>query len=142
MGTVTGYVVRYGDEGRYNMKNLTTFVLILMLLSITYAVVFCTPKYFELTATAYYPGSESCYPFDDGFTATGDVAGKGSIAIDPKNGPLKMGDKVFVVGYGDGVCNDVGSAIKGWKIDVCFDTYEEAKEWGVKLVKVYVLEVK
>ena len=124
------------------MKKLTITVLILMLLSITYAVAFCTPepKFYYLTATAYYPGPECTYPFNDGFTATGDIAGKGSIAIDPKNGPLKMGDKVYVVGYGNGICNDVGSAIKGWKIDVCFDTYEEAIEWGVKLVKVYVLE--
>ena len=123
------------------MKNLTIAVLIVMLLLITYAVVFCTPKYYELTATAYYPGPECCYPHDDGLTATGDIAGKGCIAIDPK-GPLRLGQKVFVEGYGYGVCNDVGSAIKGWKIDVCFDTYEEAVEWGVQLVKVYVLEVK
>jgi len=123
------------------MKNLTMAVLIVMLLLITYAVVFCTPKHFALTATAYYPGPECTYPFDDGLTATGDIAGKGSIAIDPK-GPLNMGQRVYVEGYGEGVCNDVGSAIKGWKIDLCFDTLQEAKEWGVKLVKVYVLEVK
>jgi len=125
------------------MKKLTVFVLVAMLLSIAYAVVFCTPeyKYFEMTATAYYPGPECTYPFDDGFTAMGHVAGKGCIAIDPK-GPLHLGQKVYVEGYGYGICNDVGSAIKGWKIDLCFDTYEEAIEWGVKLVKVYVLEDK
>ena len=123
------------------MKNLTIAVLIVMLLLITYAVTFCTPKYYLLTATAYYPGIECCYPHHNGLTATGAKAGYGCIAIDPK-GPLKMGQKVYVEGYGYGVCNDVGSAIKGWKIDVCFDTYEEAVEWGVQLVKVYVLEVK
>ena len=125
------------------MKNLTMAVLIVMLLLITYAVVFCTPeyKYYYLTATAYYPGLECTYPFTDGLTSTGAKAGKGCIAIDPK-GPLKMGQRVYVVGYGEGVCNDVGSAIKGWRIDVCFNTYEEAVEWGVKLVKVYVLEDK
>jgi len=123
------------------MKNLTIAVLIVMLLLITYAVVFCTPKHFKLTATAYYPGPECTYPFDDWKTATGADAGYGCIAIDPK-GPLKMGQKVYIEGYGYGVCNDVGSAIKGWKIDVCFDTLQEAKEWGVQLVKVYVLEVK
>ena len=124
------------------MKNLTVAVLIVMLLLMTYAVVFCTPeyKYYELTATAYYPGPECTYPHNDGFTATGDVAGKGSIAIDPVNGPLRFGQRVYVEGYGEGVCNDVGSAIKGWRIDVCFDTLNEAKEWGVKLVKVYVLK--
>ena len=125
------------------MKNLTTTVLIVMLLLITYAVTFCTPKskFYYLTATAYYPGAECTYPYDDGYTAIGHVAGKGSIAIDPVNGPLRFGQRVYVEGYGEGVCNDVGSAIKGWRIDVCFDTLDEAKEWGVKLVKVYVMEV-
>lgn len=124
------------------MKNLTSFVLILMLLLTAYAVTFCTPepKYYYLTATAYYPGPECTYPFNDGFTATGDTAGRGCVAIDPVNGPLKLGDKVYVVGYGNGVCNDVGSAIKGWRIDLCFNTLNEAKEWGVKLVRVYVLK--
>ena len=125
------------------MKTLTTFVLIIMLLLIAYAVTFCVPeyKYYLLTATAYYPGPECCYPWDNGLTYTGDIAGKGCIAIDPK-GPLNMGQQVYVVGYGEGVCNDVGGAIKGWRIDVCFDTYEEAIEWGIRLVKVYILEVK
>ena len=124
------------------MKNLTTAVLIIMLLLITYAVTFCTPKYYFLTATAYYSGAECTYPYDDGYTAIGHVAGKGSIAIDPVNGPLQFEQRVYVEGYGEGICNDVGSAIKGWRIDVCFDTLNEAVEWGVKLVKVYVLEVK
>ena len=124
------------------MKNLTIVVLIVMLLLITYAVTFCNPeyKYYLLTSTAYYPGPECTYPFDDGLTATGAIAGKGCIAIDPKKGPLKLGQRVYVVGYGEGMCNDVGGAIKGWKIDLCFDTYEEAIEWGVKLVKVYLIK--
>ncbi|MBA7587325.1 putative protein YuiC [subsurface metagenome] len=53
-----------------------------------------------------------------------------------------MGQMIWVEDYGLGKCNDRGSAIKGWKIDLCFDTLEEAKEWGRKLVKVYVLEAK
>ena len=97
-------------------------------------------KYFLMTATAYYPGPESCAPFDDGFTAIGDIAGKGCIAIDDKNGPLKMGQIIYIEGYGRGKCNDRGSAIKDWKIDLCFDTLEEAREWGRKLVKVYLIE--
>jgi len=39
------------------------------------------------------------------------------------------------------VAGDSGSAIKGDRIDVCFDTYEEAIHWGVKHVKVYILEL-
>ncbi|MCK5566463.1 MAG: 3D domain-containing protein [Actinomycetia bacterium] len=97
-------------------------------------------KYYLMTATAYYPGPECTHPFTDGFTAIGDIAGKGCIAIDDRNGPLKMGQMVFIEGYGIGKCNDRGSAIKDWKVDLCFDTLEEAQEWGVKLVKVYLIE--
>lgn len=97
-------------------------------------------KHFLMTATAYYPGPESCWPFDDGFTAIGDVAGRGCIAIDDKSGPLRMGQMVFIEGYGIGKCNDRGSAIKDWKIDLCFDTIEEALNWGCRLVKVYLIE--
>lgn len=119
------------------MRTITLLVLILLLMSVL--CVFST-KYFDLTATGYYPGPECTYPFDDGFTAIGHIAGKGSIAIDPVNGPLKFNQKVYVEGYGYGICNDVGSAIKGWKIDLCFDTYEEAVEWGRQLVRVYIIK--
>lgn len=97
-------------------------------------------KYYILRVTAYYPGPECTYPFDDGFTATGAKAGYGCIAIDPEGGPLKLGQKVFIEGYGHGICNDVGGAIKGWEADVCYNTLQEAIDWGVRLVRVYVIE--
>lgn len=124
------------------MKNLTTAVLIVMLLLISYVVVFCTPEYFMLTATGYCPCKICCGEWADGLTFTGDIAGRGCIAIDHRVYILRLGQKVYVEGYGHGVCNDIGEAIKGWRIDLCFDTHEEAVEWGVQLVKVYVLEVK
>lgn len=128
-----------------NIDRLTWLVLYIMLVLILYAI-YTLPvpakesKYYLMTSTGYYPGPECCYPFDDGFTATGDVAGKGSVAIDDKNGPLRMGQRIWIEGYGLGKCNDRGSAIKEWKIDLCFDTLKEAKEWEVRLVKVYVIE--
>ena len=96
-------------------------------------------KYYLMTATAYYPGPECCDPWANWETYTGADAGKGCIAIDPENGPLKFGQKVFVEGYGYGTCNDIGGAITKWKIDLCYDTLEEAKKWGRKLVKVYLI---
>ena len=127
-----------------NVDRLTWLVLYILLISILYAI-YTLPvpakelKYFILESTGYYPGPESCAPFDDGFTAIGDVAGRGSVAIDDKNGPLRMGQRVWIEGYGLGKCNDRGSAIKGWKIDLCFSTFKEAKKWGRKLTKVYLL---
>ena len=128
-----------------NIDRLTWSVLYIILVLILYAI-YTLPvpakesKYYLMTSTGYYPGPECCYPFDDGFTATGDVAGRGSVAIDDKNGPLRMGQRIWIEGYGLGKCNDRGSAIKEWKIDLCFDTLKEAKEWEVRLVKVYVIE--
>lgn len=124
------------------MKRLTVAVLIVMLLLITYAVTFCTSKYYILKVTGYCPCEICCGEWADGYTFTGDVAGYGCVAIDPNAGILKMGQRVYVEGYGYGVCNDIGSAIKGWEADVCFPYHWQAVEWGVQLVKVYVLEVK
>ena len=121
-------------------------ILIIIVLMFTYlgekaeAIKEPEAKYFLMTATAYYPGPECCWPHDDWKTATGADAGKGCIAIDPHNGPLKLGQKVFVEGYGYGICNDVGGAITEWKIDLCYDTLEEAVKYGRKLVKVFLVE--
>ena len=123
------------------MKRLTVAVLIVMLLLITYAVTFCKPegKYFILKVTGYCPCKKCCGEWANGLTYTGDKAGRGCVAIDPNAGILKMGQRVYIEGYGYGVCNDIGGAIKGWEADVCFDTHQEALNWGVRLVKVYVI---
>jgi len=127
------------------MKRLIIIAEIIIIILLLIAIVpeaETEGKYYLLTATGYFPGAESCYPFDDGFTATGDIAGKGCIAIDDKAGPFKMGQMIYIEGYGIGKCNDRGSAIKYYKIDLCFDTQQEALNWGRKLVKVYVVEGK
>ena len=38
------------------------------------------------------------------------------------------------------IAGDVGSAIKGHKIDVFIPTYESAMEWGVKKVKLKIIK--
>ena len=92
-----------------------------------------------MTATGYCPCNICCNGSADGITYTGDRAGRGCIAIDPEAGILKLGQRVFMLEYGFGICNDTGHAIKGWEIDLCFDTHQEAIEWGRKLVKVFIL---
>lgn len=93
----------------------------------------------QVLATAYTPDSRCCAPYDDGFTATGYPAGYGSIAIDPDYGQFRYGDVLYVEGYGLGVADDCGSAIKGKHIDVCFNLGELAKadHWGRKQVRVW-----
>ncbi|MEO7992940.1 MAG: 3D domain-containing protein [bacterium] len=89
-------------------------------------------------ATAYEPGPRSCGKYADGYTATGRKATYGVCAVDPRVIPL--GTRLFVEGYGVAVACDTGSAIKGLRVDVCFDTVAEAMHWGRRSVKVYILD--
>lgn len=70
-------------------------------------------------------------------TATGVYPQVGTVAVDPRVIPL--GSRLYVEGYGFGVAQDVGSAIKGNRIDVFLDTKAAAVRWGVRRVKVYIL---
>ncbi len=84
----------------------------------------------EMVSTAYtYTGNN---------TATGVPPKRGVAAVDPSVIPL--GTKLYVEGYGYCTALDRGSAIKGNKIDVFMETRNEAYKWGVRRVKVYVLE--
>jgi len=91
-----------------------------------------------MKASAYDPGPRSCGPHATGHTAMGLHAGRGIVAVDPRVIPL--GTTLYVEGYGVAFAGDVGGAIKGMRIDLGFDTYNEAKKYGRKTVKVYVLE--
>ncbi|HHZ19358.1 MAG TPA: DUF348 domain-containing protein [Firmicutes bacterium] len=91
----------------------------------------------QMVATAYYPGPESCGKYANGYTATGKKAGFGVVAVDKRVIPL--GTRLYIEGYGYAEAADVGSAIRGDRIDLCFDTYREAKMFGKKTVKVYIL---
>ena len=96
---------------------------------------------FSVIATAYTPHERCCYPYADGFTSTNYKAGYRSVAIDPEYGMFSYGDILYIEGYGIGLANDCGSAIKGKRIDVCFDLGEEKKaiEWGRKKVRVWIV---
>lgn len=90
-----------------------------------------------MEATAYDPGPESCGIYADGYTYTGKKATYGVVAVDPKVIPL--GTKLYIEGYGFASAEDIGSAIKNNRIDLCYDTQREAILFGRKKVKVYIL---
>lgn len=94
-------------------------------------------KSLTLEATAYYPGPENNWPYKTGSTASGLKAGYGIAAVDPKM--IKLKTPLYIEGYGYALAGDTGSAIKGNRIDLCYDTYDEAQQFGRKKVKVYLL---
>lgn len=95
-------------------------------------------KSVQVTATAYIA---MCETGCTGITATGinlkDNPYAKVIAVDPRVIPL--GSKVYVEGYGTAIAGDTGGAIKGNKIDIHMPTTRDARQWGVRSVKVTIL---
>jgi 3D (Asp-Asp-Asp) domain-containing protein len=89
-----------------------------------------------MVATAYTADTASAYP--TGYTATGILARRGVVAVDPHVIPL--GTELFVPGYGVALAADTGGAIIGNRIDLCMDSYGDAMTFGRQTVKVYVLK--
>lgn len=90
-------------------------------------------KAINAKVTAYTPFDAGC----NGITASGTKAGYGTVAVDPRVIPL--GSKVYVPGYGVATATDTGGAIKGNRVDVCYNSTSDAFSWGVRNLTVYVL---
>lgn len=83
-------------------------------------------------------GQATGYTHTGNPTATGNMPKRGTIAVDPSVIPL--GTKLYIPGYGQGVAQDTGGAVKGNIIDLFFETREEAIQWGRRNVTIYILE--
>ena len=91
----------------------------------------------EFKITAYCPCSKCCDNWADGITSTGVTATEGrTIAVDPKVIPY---GSIVEINGNRYVAEDCGGAIKNNRIDVYFDSHEDALEWGVKYYEVYIV---
>lgn len=137
------------------MKNLIIIVLVIMLLTISYAVIFCTPKeeFYYMTSTGYSRKNIG-EKWNDGFTATMTKVRKGIVAINVDwingewkvNSPLKLGQKIYIEGKGEFSVEDTGPFTEKdfhfdiWNLDIFYDDYNKAKAHGVERIKVIVLK--
>lgn len=91
-----------------------------------------------VTATAYTAYCDGC----SGITYTGiDLRANPNqkvIAVDPNVIPL--GSRVWVEGYGTAIAGDIGGAIQGNRIDVFIPNKDEANRFGIKQVKITILD--
>jgi len=72
-----------------------------------------------------------------GITSSGTKAKKGTIAADTRYYPY--GTIMKIPGYGKGVVEDIGSAIKGPnRLDVYLSSRKKALKWGRKTLKVKI----
>ncbi len=97
-------------------------------------------KKITMTATAYSTSASENGGYST--SAMGNPLGFGIVAVDPKVVPL--GSKVYVTSpdgswtYGVASAEDTGGAIKGNKIDLCFNS--NARSFGRRSCVVYILE--
>lgn len=105
------------------MKSLLTIILFFFVMSC------CLGKELTVEATAYTHTGNN--------TATGIYPFPSVIAVDPSIIPL--GSICYVENYGYAIALDTGRLIKGYKIDLFFNTYDECIKFGVRKLKIKIL---
>jgi len=97
----------------------------------------------EMNATGYALG----FPYNSitkysqpvmnkGFLRIGDVE-VFTVSADPNIFPL--GSVIYIDSLGIGLVHDTGTKIIGRRLDICFQTMDQAKQFGKKKVKVILL---
>lgn len=100
-------------------------------------------KKLTVTATAYDTSPEENGGYSK--TAMGLTPGFGIVAVDPKVIPL--GTKLYIESpdggkswtYGYCIAGDTGGAIKGNRVDLCYNTRRECIKFGRRSATVYIL---
>lgn len=78
-----------------------------------------------------------CTDYRHGLTASGLVARRGVCAVDTT--VIPRWTIMYIRGYGSCWAVDTGSAVKGYIVDLYFDSEQEAISWGVQEVQAKVL---
>ena len=96
-------------------------------------------KTMQVVATAYHNTDPGCTIY----TSTGTLCRVGAIAVDPRIIPY--GTKMYIITndgqyiYGEAVAEDCGSAIKGNRVDLYYDTVAECWQFGIREATIYFL---
>lgn len=80
----------------------------------------------------------SAYTYTGRNTASGTVPAVGTVAVDPSVIPI--GSRLYIEGYGYATAWDTGGAVRGNRIDLFMEDRAQCMKWGVRNVKLYVLE--
>jgi len=94
-------------------------------------------RFYRMKVTAYTPintrmeGGRYTSTMRDGRAEHG-------VAVDPDLIPL--GSHLWIPGYGHAIADDIGGAIEGHHVDLRMQRYGNMGVWGVRPVRVYVLD--
>ena len=91
----------------------------------------------EYVITAYCHCSKCCGK-SDGITASGDKAVEGiTVAMDKS---IPFGTKIYIDGVGERIVQDRGGAITGNRIDLYFDSHQDALNFGRQTKQVTIIK--
>lgn len=89
------------------------------------------------TVYAYCPCEKCCGQWSGGPTASGVMPEEGrTVAADWD--VLPAGTEIYIDGVGWRTVEDTGSGINGNKLDLYMDSHQDALEWGLQEVEVFV----
>ena len=89
------------------------------------------------TVTAYCPCVKCCGK-SNGITASGEKAVEGvTVAM---NKSIPFGTKIYIDGVGERIVQDRGGAIKNNRIDLYFDSHQEALNFGRQTKEVTIIK--
>lgn len=94
-------------------------------------------KTLTMVATAYTSDPAENGPWGN-VAYDGQTLRRGIVAVDPN--VIPMGTRLYIEGYGEAIAADQGSKIKGNRIDLFMDSKTEAYNWGMRTVKVIILD--
>ena len=104
--------------------------------------IFTYARSVRMEATAYTLSFECTGRHPDhplfGVTASGMMAQVGVVAVDTNVIPFHT--RLYIEGYGFAVAGDRGGAIRGYKIDLFFDTRDEVRQFGRRHLQVWILD--
>ena len=100
-------------------------------------------KTLQMRVTAYCPCEQCCGEWADGITANGHEISQGDrfVAADSR---FAFGTQMLIPGYNNSKTVKVfdrGGAIYDNRLDVFFNTHQEALEWGVQHLEVKIFTV-
>jgi 3D (Asp-Asp-Asp) domain-containing protein len=128
---------------KYLKAGLIALLLCSMFVNPVFAPIYNTPpqpkpepKPLKMIATAYSRSEEEGTA--DGITKSGTIVRPGVVAVDPSVIPL--GTEIIIEGLGVFTAEDTGGDIKGNRLDIYFESREEAFEFGVQSVNVFILK--
>lgn len=79
----------------------------------------------------------SAYVATGNRTAIGIVPYEGIVAVDPRMIPMYT--KMYIPGYGIAMAGDTGGDMVGHRVDLFFNDYYRAIQWGRRDIEIYIL---